>query len=126
MSERKHPPPPPPTTRSSIATQTEAFGYTPGSNLVAPSTLDNTLASMRSETVELIDTAIKRSQATTHELIMAQFKRFNANLEHHRGQPPQPPTGDGHPYNHSRSDHDTTHVYEPYPYIFDDEHPRRG
>jgi hypothetical protein len=82
------------------------------------------MASLRSETVELIDTVIERSQATTHELIMAQFERFNANLEHHREQPPQPPTADGHPCN--RSDRDTTHAYEHGPYVFDDEHPRRG
>jgi hypothetical protein len=55
---------------------------------------------------------------------MAQFERFNANLEQQRGQPPQPPTADGHSY--IRCDRDTTHVYEPYPYMFDDEQPRRG
>jgi hypothetical protein len=124
MSERKHPPPPAPTTRSSIATHNEASGSTPGNNRVAPSTLDNILANLRSETVGLIDTAIERSQATTHELVMSQFERFNAALEHRRGQPPQQPTDDGHPYN--RSDRDTTHVYEPDPYTFDGEHPRRG
>jgi hypothetical protein len=79
---------------------------------------------MRSDVVELTHTAIERSQATTHELIIAQFERFNANLEPHRGQPPKPPTADGHPYN--RSDKDTIRVYEPNPDIFDDDHPRRG
>jgi hypothetical protein len=118
MSQRKPPPPAAPTTRSmSRATHTEASGSTPGNDHVAPSTLDNTLASLRSETVELVDTAIERSQATTNELIMPQFERFNANLEQHRGQPPQPPTAAGHPY--SRSERDTTPVYEPDPYIFE-------
>jgi hypothetical protein len=91
---------------------------------VAPSTVENTLASLRYEIVELIHTAIERSQATTHELIMAQFERFNANLEQHRGQPPQPPTVAGHLYN--RNDMGTTPVYEPDPYIFEDAQPRRG
>jgi hypothetical protein len=126
MTQRKPPPAAAPTTRSSCrATHIEASGSTPGNDHVAPSTLDNTMASLRYETVELIDTAIERSQATTNELIMAQFERFNANLERHRGQPPQPPTVVGHPY--SRSERDTTPVYEPDPYnIFEDEQPRRG
>jgi hypothetical protein len=40
------------------------------------------------------------------------------------GSEVQPPTVDGHPY--SRSERDTTPVYEPDPYIFEDEQPRRG
>jgi hypothetical protein len=125
MCERKPPPPAAPTTRSSSrATHTEASWSTPSNDHVAPSTLDNTLASLRFETVELIDTAIERSQATTHELIISQFERFNANLKQHRGQPPQPPTVACHPYN--RSDRDTTPVYEQDPYVFEDEQPRRG
>jgi hypothetical protein len=80
------------------------------------------MASIGSETVELIDTAIERSQATTHGLIMSQFERLSASLRQPHGQPPQPPTPDSGPY--SRSGRYTTRVYEPDPYIFDDEQPR--
>jgi hypothetical protein len=59
MSKRNQPPAVPTTRSTSIATQREAFGSTPGNNLVAPSTLDNTLASLRFETVELIYAAIE-------------------------------------------------------------------
>jgi hypothetical protein len=82
MSERKQPPPAAPTTRSSSrATNTEASRSTLGNDHVASSTLNNTMASLRTKTVELIDTAIERSQAAKNELIMTQFERFNANLE---------------------------------------------
>jgi hypothetical protein len=81
MSERKPPPPAAPTIRSSSrATHIEAYGSTPGNDPIAPSTLDNTMASLRSENVELIDTAIERSQATTNELIMALFERVTATI----------------------------------------------
>jgi hypothetical protein len=55
---------------------------------------------------------------------MAQFERFNANLEQHRGQPPQPRMAAGHPY--SRSERNTTPVYDLDSYVFEDEQPRRG
>jgi hypothetical protein len=98
------------------------FSSTLGKDLVAPFTLDNTLASICYEPVELIDILIERSQATTHGLIMSQFERLSASLEQPHGQPPQPPTADNRPS--SRGDRSTTFVYEPDPYIFDDEHPR--
>jgi hypothetical protein len=53
---------------------TEASGSTPGKDHVAPTTVDNTLDSTRSETAELIHTAIERSQATTQGFIMVQFE----------------------------------------------------
>jgi hypothetical protein len=125
MSKRKQPPPPTPTTRSSSkATHTEASRPIPGKDHVAPTTLDNTIASLRSETAELVDTAIERSQATSQGFILAQFECFSANFGLQHGQPPQPPTADSGAY--SRSDRHNTHVYEPYPYIFDEEHPRHG
>ena len=96
MSERKQPPPAAPTTRSSSkATHAEASGSNPGKDPVAATTLDNTLASIRSETVELIDTAIERSHATTHELIISQFDRLTANFAPPHGQPTQRPVPDG-------------------------------
>jgi hypothetical protein len=67
MSERKQPPPAAPTTRSNNkATHLEASGPNPNKDLVATITLDNTLASIRSETIELIDTAIARTVASDH------------------------------------------------------------
>ena len=80
--------------------------------------MDSTLASIRSETVELIDTAIERSRATTHEFILAQFQQLGATLGPHRGQPPPPtPANDG---TQNRDDRNTTPVYDARPYLFDD------
>jgi hypothetical protein len=51
VSKRKQPPPVAPVTRSnSRPTYVEAFGSTPGKDLVAPIFLDNTMASIRSKT----------------------------------------------------------------------------
>jgi hypothetical protein len=49
---------------------------------------------------------------------------LKANLEQQRGQPPQPPTADRGAY--SRSDRHITLLYEPDPYLFDEEQPRHG
>jgi hypothetical protein len=126
MSERKHPPPPAPITRSSSkVTHAEASGSNPSKDHVAATTLDNTLASIRSETIELIDTAIERSHATTHELIVSQFDRLTANFGPPHGQPTQRPVKDGGTYSRS-NDRTATHVYEPDHYNFDDEQLSRG
>jgi hypothetical protein len=87
LSDRKQPPPATPITRSSgRPTHPEASGSTPGKEpVVPPTTMDSTLASIRSETVELIDAAIERSRATTHELMLSQFEQLSANLGPHRG-----------------------------------------
>jgi predicted YcjX-like family ATPase len=125
MSKRKQPPPAALTTRSSTkATHTEASWSNPCKDLVASITLDNTMASIHYETVELIDTAIEQSQATTQGFIMTQFERISANFGLPHGQPPHPPTADNGAY--SRSDMHNTRVYEPDPYIFDEEQPRHG
>jgi hypothetical protein len=111
MYERKQPPPPAPTTRSSgKMIRTHASWSTPGKDHVAPTTLDSTMATIRYEIVELMDTTIERSQATAHGLIMSQFERLSASLGQPRGHPPQPPTADTSPY--SRGNGNTTHVYE--------------
>jgi hypothetical protein len=87
--------------------------------------MDNTLASIRYETVELIDTAIERSHATTHELIISQFDRLTANFGPPHGQPTQRPLTYGGTYSRS-SNRTATHVYEPDHYNFDVEQLSRG
>jgi hypothetical protein len=76
------------------------------------------MVSIRSET------AIERSQATTQRFIMSHFEQLTANFGLPHGEPPHPPTADSGAY--SRSDIHNTHVYEPNPHIFDEEHPRHG
>jgi hypothetical protein len=126
MSERKHPPPAAPITRSSNkVTHAEACGSNPGKDHVAATTLDNTLASFRSENVKLIDTAIERSHATTHDLIISQFDRITANFGPPHGQSTQRQVTDGGTYSRS-NDRTATHVYEPDHYNFDDEQLSRG
>jgi hypothetical protein len=58
------------------------------------------MANTRSQSLEMIDTAIELSQATTPELIMSQLHRFSASIGQQRKQPPPPtPANDG---SHSR------------------------
>jgi hypothetical protein len=109
MFEWKQPPPAAPTTRSSSkAIQIEATWSTPGKDHVAPITLDDTMAGIRSETFELEDTTIERSQATTHELIMSQFEILSASFGQPRGQPTQPPQANKNTY--CRGDRSATSV----------------
>jgi hypothetical protein len=125
MPERKRPPPPAPTTRiGSKATHTKASWSTPVKDHVTPTTLDNTLVNIRSETAELINTARERSQVTTQGFIMTKFERFSANVGLPHGQSSHLPTAGNGAYR--GSDIHNTHVYELDPYIFDEEEPRHG
>jgi hypothetical protein len=85
--------------------------------------MDYAMASIRFETVDLIDTTIERSRATTHELILSQFQQLSANLGPHRGQPPPPtPANNG---TQNRDDRNTAPIYNASPYPFDDAPPSR-
>jgi hypothetical protein len=82
MHEGKQPPPAAPTTRSCGQRQSDShkgMWVHPGRNHVAHTTLDNTVAIIRSEIVELIDIWIERLQATTHGLIMSLLERLRAS-----------------------------------------------
>jgi hypothetical protein len=57
----------------------------PGKGHVTFTAPKNIMGSIRSEIVEMIDTAIERSQATTHGLIMSQFERLSSSLGQQHG-----------------------------------------